>query len=408
MSTNKPKVTILVYRAPPESTTNVTLINDVCAAFYQNSWQVEMHAQKPKYIKKKSDIAGVNIIRYSVFFYETAGIWTRVLNGIPLATQAFVRIFFSKKPKLLIVDTTSPFLGIIGFLLHYLRGLPYIYLVTEVMPDAGIAMKKIKRGSLIDKAWRFTNRKVLSRASKIITIDNNMKNNLTSYLKSDSSKIEVVPNWADTMRIKPIARANNLFIKEHNLESRIIISYSGKMGLSHDLDTILETAHKLVNVDNIKFIFIGRGPHKQGVERAIKEKRLVNSMLLPWQSEDMLPYSLAAGDFCVVSLVSGLVGSINPSRTYPAMAAGQAIIAIMDLEHDIAQMVINEKIGISVVPGDVDKLANSIVELANQPDTIDKMKKRARKLAEDRFSKEKLPKKYEHIARQVASLNVKN
>ena len=398
------KVAIITYRAHPESTTNVRLLMDVALTLKRSGWDVEIHAQKPKGFNQKEllpNVEGIRIIRHKVLVYETSGIWQRAVNGFALGAQVFLTTLFSKKNSLLIADTTSPFLGLVAWGMNTLRGTPYLYLAMEIMPEAGIVLGKIRAGGLVDRAWRFANGRVIGRAATVITLGEQMKKTLSVYTHND--RIAIIPTWAKS-GIKPIPKESNPFIKKHKMEGSVVIAYSGNMGLSHELNTIVEAAYKLQDVPHVKFLFIGKGVQKGVLVNMVSAKRLKNAILLPWQSEDMLPYSLAAGDFAVVSLQPGLAGSVFPSRTYSAMAAGQAVIAIMDADHEIAQMVEREKIGLSVQPGESDDLAGKIAEIASMPEAIANMKKSAHLLARNRFAMLKSTMRYEQIAKQASML----
>ena len=85
---------------------------------------------------------------------------------------------------------------------------------------------------------------------------------------------------------------------------------------------------------------IGTGSRWNDLQQAAQ--RLSNLTLLPWQPEEMLPYSLSAGDVAVVSLGQGFEGVSMPSKTQYAMAAGSAILGLSHPSSDIKEVIENE------------------------------------------------------------------
>ena len=76
--------------------------------------------------------------------------------------------------------------------------------------------------------------------------------------------------------------------------------YSGNLGLTHNIEKILNTALKLKEVNDIKFVVIGEGPKKNIVDNFALKNQLKNLLVLPYQDEETLPYSLSAGDISIV------------------------------------------------------------------------------------------------------------
>ena len=54
-----------------------------------------------------------------------------------------------------------------------------------------------------------------------------MANLLSKYV--NNSKIKVIPNWG-SITMNPVSKVDNPFIKEHHLESKFVVMYSGNIG----------------------------------------------------------------------------------------------------------------------------------------------------------------------------------
>ena len=49
---------------------------------------------------------------------------------------------------------------------------------------------------------------------------------------------------------------------EYGLGDKFIVLYSGNIGLSHDLGTLISVAEILSNRDDLRIVVIGEGPNK--------------------------------------------------------------------------------------------------------------------------------------------------
>ena len=70
-------------------------------------------------------------------------------------------------------------------------------------------------------------------------------------------KITVVPNWYDGKQV--LEKVNNKEFLKLRSRYRLVLLYSGNMGLMQDMKVLIHTAKLLKNNDDICFIFCGGG-----------------------------------------------------------------------------------------------------------------------------------------------------
>ena len=194
----------------------------------------------------------------------------------------------------------------------------------------------IRRLSFLSSLWIKAHKKVLKRAEKIFTLTEGMKNILEKY--SGGKAVDIVPIWTDSDFLKPIPQEKNPFIKEHQLEGKFIVLYSGNIGTSSGVESLIQVA-SLVNDDKIKFVIIGDGVRKGAVIEEIRKLNLKNCLVLPWQDVSVLPYSLASANLGVVSLVASSSKNAIPSKMYNYMSVGAPILGLADLDSDLAKLI---------------------------------------------------------------------
>lgn len=305
--------------------------------------------------------------------------------GLYLAQTTLACLFMPGKPLLFVVSN-PPFTPWIAWMLKRLRGWRYVCLIWDVYPDVLVRFGYLKEQSWIVKLWRALNRLALQNADAVITIGDRMAQTVQQGLRESKTPIHVIPCWADTDAIRPLPKSENAFAQQYNQVGKFTVLYSGKMGATHDLDTLLHMARRLRDRDDIGFLLIGGGTKYREIEQIVAEEGLTNVTLLPWQPESLLPISLPTGDVAIISLDQGAEGISMPSRTYFMMAAGCALVGLSHGENDLRDTLETYQCGLSVEAGDVDGLEAALQRFYESPSFLASCRQNARAAAEAVFS----------------------
>jgi lipopolysaccharide/colanic/teichoic acid biosynthesis glycosyltransferase/glycosyltransferase involved in cell wall biosynthesis len=301
---------------------------------------------------------------------------------------------------ILFVTTNPPMLPWLAFLLRKIKGWPYLVLVLDVYPEALIRFGYAREHGFMTHAWHLANRLAYTRASALVTLGQHMAATIrreTGPGLGCETPLRVIPMWVDTERIRPIPKEENWFGREHGLLGKLVVLYSGNMGVTHDLDTVVRVARRLKGEDRIRFLFIGEGPQRPRLEEALASMGLHNVKVLPRVPEEVLPFSLSAGDVGIVSLDRGAEGISMPSKTPFMMAAGCAIVALSQGRNDLSVVVEHFGCGISVECGDENRLEAALRRFLNEPEFLHLCQNRAREAAESEFSATRCLGEYERV-----------
>jgi glycosyltransferase involved in cell wall biosynthesis len=90
---------------------------------------------------------------------------------------------------------------------------------------------------------------------------------------------------------------------------------------------------------------------------------------------DTLPESqwieaMTGADVALVTMKPGAEGVVMPSKTYSAMVAGQAILAVCPADSDLAATVLRHDAGWVIEPGDVTGLRNALDAAVARPEAV--------------------------------------
>src|SRR5690606_34843304 len=206
-----------------------------------------------------------------------------------------------------------------GYLLNLILPHRFSMIIWDVYPDA-FALTGMSPHHPVYRTWAWFNKRSFRKAYRLLTISVGMANLLSKYVNRE--KIIVQPIWSIFQSNGRVVKSDNPFIREHHLDGKFIVQYSGNIGLSHRVEWLIELAEELKKHDHILIQIIGRGPRKPVLERLVAEKNLANCQFLPFQSDEMFPYSLSAADVGVVILDPRISQGSVPSKTYNLMAYG--------------------------------------------------------------------------------------
>lgn len=272
--------------------------------------------------------------------------------------QIFFLLLFKYREYEIVYVTNPP----MSYFCSLIFKRPFSIIVYDAYPDA-LRNIGIKEGHWIYDLWSKWNCKLFSKAHKVYTLSEGMALQLTKYVARE--RIKVVPLWSGSENFAPIPKNKNPFVKEHKLEDKFIVLYSGNMGYTHNVDTLIDVADILKDNHQIHFLFIGDGKKKSEMVEAVKKKKINNCSFLDWQTTDILPYSLASADIGVVTLNEETVKTSVPSKTFNLMAVGSPLLCIATQDAEIAKIVNKYKNGIVCSSNQVEKIADFILELSN-------------------------------------------
>ena len=145
-------------------------------------------------------------------------------------------------------------------------------LVYDVYPDALVQAGMVKPDGLMHWFLKKLSANALRRAECVFALSPRMREALLAHLRpGETIDIHVIPNWADTDFIKPLAKADNPFAVEHDLVDKFVVMYSGAFSSSHDLLGIIEAAGRLTDLPDVRFVLIGEGPQERAIRDRVKK-----------------------------------------------------------------------------------------------------------------------------------------
>ena len=320
---------------------------------------------------------GVQVIRARGTTLSPTAFTGRATNYVTYFLSALWIAVTLPRQDVTVALTDPPIIGLAALAARPRHGM--IFFCQDIFPEVAGLLADF-HSPLINGLLERLNRFLIARAARIVALGETMAQRLIDGKGADARRVTVIHNWADTSAIVPSDK-HNAFARAHGLDDRFVVLHAGNIGLSQNLDVVIEAAARLRDRRDIVFLFIGDGNRRAALEHAVAAQGLDNVRFMPFQPRDQLRWTYASSDLCLVSLKPGLAGYIVPSKLYPILAAGRPYLAAVEATSEVAVLTEQYGCGVLVPPGDAAQLAAQIRRLADDRAQLDAMGHRAREAA---------------------------
>lgn len=312
-----------------------------------------------------------------------------------------------KKYDVAFVDSTPPIQGLKMPLIKWLKRKPTIYNVQDIFPDSLVGTGLTHEGSLIWKIGRMVEKITYRYADKIIVISEDFKKNIMAKGVPED-KIVVIYNWVDQNKVVDVPREENKLFDVYGLErSKFYITYNGNIGLTQNMDMLLDVAKELQKVyEDIHFVLVGNGAYLDEVKRKVADQQLENVHLLPFQPYEDISHVFSLGDASLVISKPGVGANSVPSKTWSIMSASRPVLANFD-ENELKTIIENNHCGIFTKAGDKDAFKESILTLYNHRELCKEYGHNGRKFVLDNLTREVGTQKYVDVIKEVCGIKAK-
>ena len=368
------------------------LMTDLCEELTKKGHEITVIAGQSYYLNNETKgffiqrqiYKSIEIIRGIGSTFPKRFLLLRVINlSCYFLNALFGGFLIRKKPDLIIVGTDPPVLGLIGIFFSKWYRAKFVYYCQDIYPDVGIAIGKLKN-PIINFMLNQINLLSFKMADKIICIGEFMKIRIINK-GIDENKITVIYNWADTQVLHPVLKNDNPFTTKHNLNGCFTIMYSGNLGLTQNLEGIIEVAKYFKADSKVKFLLVGEGASKLNLQKLVKKYDLLNVEFLPYQPKSELKYSLSAPDIHLIPFEKGLSGIMVPSKVYNILSCGKPYIGWIERNSEIHYIASKFKCGIIVPPGNIRNMIRAINWAMNHSDKLKEMGATGRNTVEKYF-----------------------
>ena len=363
------------------------MMHELACEFISQGHEVTVITPSPELTQKieVSMLDGVTVCRFKSGEIKNVGKVKRAINETLLsyyAWKSFSSYLQENKHDIIVYYSPSIFWGGLVYKLKKIWDVPSYLILRDLFPQWAIDQKLIREGSMIEKYFRFFEKRNYNAAD---TIGLMSKNNLEWFKKNvtTDTNLEVFFNWAANM---PVESQNN-YKKSLGIEDKVVYFYGGNIGHAQDMMNIVRLAKSMSSHEKAHFVLVGAGDEVDLVKNAIEKENIANMTLLPSVTQDEFKQMLAEFDVGLFTLHKDHSTHNFPGKLLGYMVQSLPILGSINEGNDLKEVVENYEAGLITINGDDEILLANAIKFLDE-DYRKQIGENAQKLLVSTFSVE--------------------
>lgn len=310
------------------------------------------------------DRNGVQVRRHYLYVPVEPTALSRLFHELSFVMSACVGYAVAPKADLTIVIAPPLFLGLPILLLARIKRSQSILHVQDLQPDAAVDLGMLKPGILTTLLFALE-RATYRIADKVSTISLAMLEQIRSK-GIPKQKLGLLRNWANDDVVVPM-KTDTAYRKKWDLQGKLVVLYSGNLGVKQGLSCVVEAATKLRDHEEIAIVVVGDGAEREHLINLATKAKLPNLRFYDLQPIERLGELLATADIAIVPQKAGVKDLVLPSKIANLLASERPIIAAATSDTEFGKLITEAKCGVLIAPEDGDQLTAAILSMAGDP-----------------------------------------
>jgi len=308
---------------------------------------------------------GVNVVRTWLLPLPNRKAYERILNYGSFCISSAATGMLLRKPDVVIATSPQLLVGLSGWWLARLNGVPFVFEVRDLWPESLAAVGMGNEQSALHRGLTKVAEFLYRNCDRLVVVTPAFKEYLIKHSRVPEEKIVVVENGVDSnvFRVAP----NLALRRELDAEGRFVVSYIGTIGAAHGLETLLEAASWVrERMPEVLFLIVGEGADKACVMSLAGSRRLSNVRFVDQQPRETIPAYISASDACLVLLKKAeLFKTVLPTKMLEFMSCARPII--LGVDGHARKVMEQANAGIFITPQDPTALVEAVMRLASDP-----------------------------------------
>lgn len=280
--------------------------------------------------------------------------------------------------------------GIAGVWIKKRYGIPYIFEVGDLWPDAPVQMGFIHNPIL---KWMLfgLERFIYEQADSVVALSVPIQKAVLR--KAPGKTVHLIPNMADTDFYFPETK-NNQLVDSLAVKGKLVVSYVGAVGFANGLDYFVECARASQRANlPVHFILCGEGAMLDGLKKSVQQLKLNNFSFVPFQNRDGVRNIMNVTDAAFISYRPfPILETGSPNKYFDALAAGKFVV--VNFGGWIREEIERHRCGVYVDSRHPTDFVKKIMPFLEDDNKVKEYQMAARQLAEREYSRKILSEKF--------------
>lgn len=404
----QPHLLLVTHYYAPDGGAAAVRLSRLAAELVARGWRVTVLCPMPHYPQGRirdayrgkwtmqETLHGVRVVRAWHWATPSRRIALRLLSQMSFMGMASLRGLALPRPDALFVENQPVFSALAGWFLSKVKRRPYVVNVSDYWPEYLVAVGVTHEQSPIYRTFRALVNLTQRHARAIVAL---LPDILTSIEKRIGTppNAHIIMNATDLTRFRPDIDTV-AFRQKHALGDAKLVTFAGTLGNHIDLATMLATAARFTDREDVLFLLLGTGIHRDMLQA--HEQALPNVRWIDWVDHADMPAAWATSHVTFWAVHDNATNRISlQSKVYEAMASGVPLVVAV--EGILSDLITRSEAGRAVAFGDVDALADALARYLDDPVARAQSSAQARAYAEAHFDFTKVVTRYETVIKAM-------
>lgn len=339
---------------------------------------------------KKEVLEGIEILYLPVRYDNRYGFSKRILSFLRFVVQSVRMASHYRDANLCYAISTPLTTGMAARFIRRYFGIPYIFEVGDLWPDAPVQMGFVSNTFIKNILYRME-KAIYRSASSVVALSIPIREAIVA--KAPEKTVHVVPNMSDLDFFKPKEK-RSAFEEKFEVKGKFVVSYIGAFGVANGLYYFLDCAAACQRAAlPIHFILCGDGAMVNALKRYGEKLVLNNFSLIPFQNRDGVAAILNVTDANFICYQpANILETGSPNKYFDGLAAAK--LTIINFGGWIKEEIEKEACGFSVDPIDAEDFVRKIRPFLHDHQLLTAYQCAGRKLAEREYSRKMLAERF--------------
>jgi glycosyltransferase involved in cell wall biosynthesis len=355
--------------------------------------KMEIHAayRGKKYVCE--EMSGLKVHRSWIYVSQGKGILKRLLNYFSFVfSSAWTGWTKAGAADIILCESPPLFLGYSALFLKRVKKARLVFNVSDLWPESAEKLGVVTNKTMLDLAYKLEAK--LYRKSALVS------GQTQGICKNINERFPFVrtfwlPNGVDLNYYDPEIISDQNWRKENGFdEMDFIFLYAGILGLSQNLEIILEAADKVKDKPYLKFVLLGNGPEKEKLEKIKHEKRLNNVIFIESVSKDNMPSILKSVNAAIIPLKKlELFKGAIPSKIFENLA--MRIPVLLGVDGEARELFVDQgKCAFYFEPENAKSLTDAVLKISSDPALCFELGQKGRAYAQQNFNRDTIAERF--------------
>ncbi len=281
------------------------------------------------------------------------------------------------------------------------HNIPLVYECRAFWEDAAVDHGTTTENSLRYYLTKWLETYVFKKASAITTICEGLRNDIIGRGISPE-KITVIPNAVNVEKFTYGVKPNQDLRTKLNLQEKIVLGFIGSFYAYEGLPLLLDALPKIIEKQpQTRLLLVGGGVQEAFIKQKTAKLKLDDYVIFTGRvpHDSVQDYYNQVDIFVYPRLSMRLTDLVTPLKPLEAMAQGRLVVASDVGGHK--ELIRDNETGRLFKANDSDNLAETVLDLLNQPEQWNKLREAGRLYVEQERNWTKSVSYYENIYKKL-------